>query len=97
MKPNHTNTGTTHGTTRNHPNGERGCSPPPKGGTTHTPNRNRIGGSGRPDSIFVAGKHWPTLEVANGLQSTQEARYVTALGGALGTAPAAYTVRGGWR
>jgi hypothetical protein len=52
---------------------------------------------GRPDSTFVAGKHWWTLRVANGLQSSQEARYVTALSGALGAAPAAYTVRGGWR
>jgi hypothetical protein len=52
---------------------------------------------GRSDSTFVVGKHWKALGVANGLRSSQEARYVRALGGALGTAPAAYTVRGGWR
>ena len=48
-------------------------------------------------SAFVAGKHWKTLAVAVGLQSSPEARYATTLSGALGTAPSDGTVRGGWR
>jgi hypothetical protein len=52
---------------------------------------------GHPGSTFVTGKHWQTLRVAKWLQSSQEAWCATALSGALGMAPAAYTVRGGWR
>jgi hypothetical protein len=97
MKPNHTDTGTTHGTTWNHRNGERGGFPPPLGGTTHTPNRNRMCVCGRCWSAFVAGKHCQVLRVAKGLQSPQKPTCAKAVSCALGKAPTADTVRSGWR